>query len=173
MPGSHYFVFFFSVLFYLVSLSLFTQFRSFFLCVLFSSRQLKHWLLLSPASFLPRPGDSAPFLMLDKPTRKITFDPDLGKTGSYLCPVSSIRIPKTRYIYRHLAKVFYEQPRFDYIHIIGPWISWERTYDEYITHLFEKSINIVKKGPLPSAFYGLQQTIILKTETRSYDDYVE
>ena len=40
---------------------------------------------------------------------------------------------------------YYEQPQFDYMHIMRTMDLMADHYDEYISHLFEKSNNIIKR----------------------------
>lgn len=71
--------------------------------------------------------------------------------------------------YRHLAD-FYEQPRVDYMHIMRTMDIMEEHYDEYITHLFEKSRNIVRRDT-SVCFYDCSN-YYFETETED-DDYVD
>ncbi len=71
--------------------------------------------------------------------------------------------------YRHLAD-FYEQPRFDYMHIMRTMDIMEEHYDEYITHLFEKSRDIIKRDT-SVCFYDCSN-YYFETETED-DDYVD
>ena len=63
-----------------------------------------------------------------------------------------------------------EQPRFDYMHIMRTMDIMEEHYDEYITHLFEKSRDIIKRDT-SVCFYDCSN-YYFETETED-DDYVD
>lgn len=73
---------------------------------------------------------------------KITFDPDLiNRFLTYdriLAPDSKLGS------LQHMAN-YYEQPEFDYMHIMRTMDLLAENYDDYISHLFEKSNNIIKR----------------------------
>src|SRR5574344_434761 len=73
---------------------------------------------------------------------KITFDPN---TVNRFTTFARILYPDSKLgTYQHLNH-FYEQPDFDYNHIHRTMDIMADHYDEYLTHLFEKSQNIVKR----------------------------
>lgn len=73
---------------------------------------------------------------------KITFDPN---TVNRFMTFARILYPDSKLgTYQHLNH-FYEQPDFDYNHIHRTMDIMADHYDEYLTHLFEKSQNIVKR----------------------------
>ena len=98
---------------------------------------------------------------------KITFDPNL--VNRFLTCARILHPDSKLGTYRHLAD-FYEQPRFDYMHIMRTMDIMEEHYDEYITHLFEKSRNIVRRDT-SVCFYDCSN-YYFETETED-DDYVD
>lgn len=73
---------------------------------------------------------------------KITFAPDL--VNRFLTCSRILRPDSKLGTHQHLSN-YYEQPDFDYIHILRTMDILAAHYDEYITHLFEKSCNIIKR----------------------------
>ena len=74
---------------------------------------------------------------------KITFDPD---TVNRFMTFARILYPDSKLgTYQHLDH-YYEQPSFDYNHIHRTMDIMADYYEEYLTHLFEKSQNIVKRN---------------------------
>ena len=75
--------------------------------------------------------------------RKITFDPNLVNRflscGRILYPASK------RNTHIHLAD-YYEEPNFNYVHILRTMDLLEEHYDEYITHLYERSLHVTKRN---------------------------
>jgi transposase len=98
---------------------------------------------------------------------KIAFDPNL--VNRFLTCARILHPDSKLGTYRHLAD-FYEQPRVDYMHIMRTMDIMEEHYDEYITHLFEKSRNIVRRDT-SVCFYDCSN-YYFETETED-DDYVD
>lgn len=98
---------------------------------------------------------------------KITFDPNL--VNRFLTCARILHPDSKLGTYQHLTN-FYEQPRFDYMHIMRTMDIMEEHYDEYITHLFEKSTNIVKRDT-SVCFYDCSN-YYFEIETED-DDYVD
>lgn len=73
---------------------------------------------------------------------KITFDPNL--VNRFLTYARIMEPDSKLGTYDHLNN-YYEEPEFNYVHILRTMDLLEAHYDEYITHLFEKSNNIVKR----------------------------
>lgn len=74
---------------------------------------------------------------------KITFDPDL--VNRFLT-FSRILEPDSKLgTFSHLEH-YYEQPRFGYVHILRTMDIMQEHYDEYISHLFDKSSDIVRRN---------------------------
>lgn len=73
---------------------------------------------------------------------KITYDPNLiNRFMTY----SRILEPDSKLgTYDHLHK-YYEQPNFEYVHILRTMDILEQNYDEYISHLFHYSNRIVPR----------------------------
>ena len=100
---------------------------------------------------------------------KITFDPNLVN-----CFLTCARIlnPDSKLgTHRHLAD-FYEQPRFDYMHIMRTMDIMEKHYDEYITHLFEKSSHLVKRDTSVCFYDCSNYYFEIETEDEDYVDDV-
>lgn len=75
--------------------------------------------------------------------RKIEFDPNLVNRfltcARILSPASKLRT------HVHLTD-YYEQPDFDYVHILRTMDLMEENYEEYIRHLYKNSSNVVKRN---------------------------
>lgn len=74
---------------------------------------------------------------------KITFDPNL--VNRFLA-CSRILDPDSKLGTHQHRKNYYEQPEFEYIHILRTMDILAEHYDDYITHLSEKSSRIVKRN---------------------------
>jgi transposase len=74
--------------------------------------------------------------------RKIEFDPNL--VNRFLT-YSRILSPDSKLGTHQNLSSYYEQPDFDYVHILRTMDILSEHYDEYINHLYEKSCNIVKR----------------------------
>lgn len=98
---------------------------------------------------------------------KITFDPNL--VNRFLTCARILHPDSKLGTYQHLTD-FYEQPCFDYIHIMRTMDIMEEHYDEYLSHLFEKSSNIVKRDT-SVCFYDCSN-YYFEIETED-DDYVD
>jgi len=98
---------------------------------------------------------------------KITFDPNLVNRfltcDRILAPDSKLGS------LQHMAN-YYEQPQFDYMHIMRTMDLMADHYDEYISHLFEKSNNIIKRD-ISVCFYDCTN-YYFEIETED-DDYVD
>lgn len=98
---------------------------------------------------------------------KITFDPNL--VNRFLT-CSRILDPDSKLgTHQHLGH-YYEHPDFDYIHIMRTMDILENHYDAYISHLFEKSGNIVRRDT-SVCFYDCTN-YYFETETED-EDYVD
>ncbi len=75
--------------------------------------------------------------------KKIEFDPNLVNRfltcARILSPASKLRT------HTHLAD-YYENPVFDYVHILRTMDLMEENYEEYIGHLYKNSSNVVKRN---------------------------
>ena len=75
--------------------------------------------------------------------RKIEFDPD--QVNRFLTYARILHPGSKLDTSRHLGR-YYEQPDFDYQHILRTMDLMQENYDEYISHLFEHSKSIVKRN---------------------------
>lgn len=73
---------------------------------------------------------------------KIKFDPNL--VNRFLT-VARIISPDSKLGTSQNLDYFYEKPEFDYVHILRTMDILADHYDEYITHLFEKSCDVIKR----------------------------
>ena len=73
---------------------------------------------------------------------KIKFDPNL--VNRFLT-VARIISPNSKLGTSQNLNYFYEKPEFDYVHILRTMDILADHYDEYITHLFEKSCDVIKR----------------------------
>ena len=98
---------------------------------------------------------------------KITFDPNLVNRfltcDRILAPDSKLGS------LQHMVN-YYEQPQFDYMHIMRTMDLMADHYDEYIAHLFEKSNNIIRRDT-SVCFYDCTN-YYFETETED-EDYVD
>lgn len=98
---------------------------------------------------------------------KVTFDPNL--VNRFLT-CSRILDPGSKLdTHRHLIN-YYEQPDFNYVHILRTMDILQEHYDEYITHLFEKSSKIIKRDT-SICFYDCSN-YYFETETDD-EDYID
>lgn len=73
---------------------------------------------------------------------KIEFDPNLVNRFMIY---SRILNPDSKLGAHQNLSLYYEQPYFDYVHILRTMDIMKDHYEEYIRHLFEKSCNIIKR----------------------------
>ena len=73
---------------------------------------------------------------------KIKFDPNL--VNRFLT-VARIISPDSKLGTSQNLDYFYEKPEFDYVHILRTMDILADHYDEYITHLFKKSCDVIKR----------------------------
>ena len=98
---------------------------------------------------------------------KSEFDPNL--VNRFLT-CSRILDPDSKLgTYQNLGR-YYEKPDFDYVHILRTMDILEEHYDEYISHLYEKSCKIVKRDT-SVCFYDCSN-YYFETETDD-EDYVD
>lgn len=100
---------------------------------------------------------------------KITFHPDL--INRFLT-CSRILAPDSKPGTLQHLRNYYEQPEFDYMHIMRTMELMEEHYDEYITHLFEKNNNIVKKNTSVCFYDCTNYYFEIETEDEDYVDEV-
>lgn len=74
---------------------------------------------------------------------KITFDPNL--VNRFLTFARILEPDSKLGTFEHLDH-YYEEPKFDYVHILRTMDIMQEHYDDYISHLYEKSCSIVKRN---------------------------
>lgn len=100
---------------------------------------------------------------------RISFDPDL--VNRFLT-CARILSPESKLgTHRHVGN-FYEQPEFSYIHIMRTMDIMEEHYDEYISHLFEKSCHLVKRDTSVCFYDCTNYYFEIETEDEDYIDEV-
>lgn len=99
--------------------------------------------------------------------RRITFDPNLVNRfvtcSRILWPASKL------HTYLHLQD-YYEEPDFDYVHILRTMDIMEENYEAYIEHLYENSRKIIKRDT--SVCYYDCSNFYFEVESPD-DDYVD
>ena len=99
--------------------------------------------------------------------RKIEFDPNL--VNRFLTYARIIDPASKRRTHLHLSD-YYENPDFNYVHILRTMDLMEENYDGYISHLYKHSLNVVKRN-LSVCFYDCSNVYF---EIESPDlDYVD
>lgn len=100
---------------------------------------------------------------------KITFDPNLINRflvhSRILSPASKLST------HGHLSK-FYEQPEFEYAHIMKTMDIMEKNFDEYICHLFENSNKIIHRDTSVCYFDCTNYYFEIEEEDENYIDEV-
>ena len=74
---------------------------------------------------------------------RITFDPNL--VNRFLSCARILQPASKRSTHLHLSE-YYEEPAFDYVHILRTMDIMEENYDAYICHLYETSTKIVRRN---------------------------
>lgn len=107
------------------------------------------------------------FFKITTKNSKITFDPN---TVNRFLTFARILYPDSKLgTHQHLNQ-YYEKPLFNYVHILRTMDLLEAHYDEYISYLFEKSKNIVKRDT--SVCYYDCSNYYFEIESPD-DDYVD
>lgn len=99
--------------------------------------------------------------------RKIEFDPNL--VNRFMTYARILSPASKRRTHLHLAD-YYEQPEFDYVHILRTMDILEENYETYISHLYRKSENVVKRNT--SVCYYDCTNFYFETESPD-NDYVD
>ncbi len=100
---------------------------------------------------------------------KIEFDPNLvNRFMTY----SRILHPDSKLgAYQNLGH-YYEQPDFGYVHILRTMDIMKEHYDEYISHLYEKSCNIIKRDTSVCFYDCTNYYFEVETDDEDYVDEV-
>lgn len=98
---------------------------------------------------------------------RITFEPDL--INRFLTYDRILNPDSKLGSLQHMAS-YYEQPEFDYMHIMRTLDLMAEHYDEYISYLFEKSSNVIKRNT--SVCYYDCTNYYFETEMED-EDYVD
>ena len=98
---------------------------------------------------------------------KIEFDPNL--VNRFLTYSRILSPGSKRWTHMHLSG-FYEQPNFDYVHILRTMDLMEENYEAYISHLYNHSKDIVKRNT--SVCYYDCSNFFFEIES-SDEDYVD
>jgi len=108
-----------------------------------------------------------PFIQKIQANTKTTFD---GNDVSRFVTFARILDPRSKLGTFHRLHTFYEQPDFDYQHILRFMDILEENYDDYLEHLFKNSENIVKRDT--SVCYLDFTNYYFETEQED-DDYID
>ena len=100
---------------------------------------------------------------------KVTFDPNL--VNRFLTFSRILDPDSKRATHQHLGN-YYEQPEFEYVHILRTMDLLQEHYDEYISHLFEKSCNIVKRDTSVCFYDCTNYYFEIETDDADYIDEV-
>ena len=98
---------------------------------------------------------------------KITFDPNT--VNRFLTSARILYPGSKRKTYINLSN-FYENPDFEYVHILRTMDIMENNYDDYISHLYKHSTDIVKRDT--SVCYYDCSNFYFEIESPDYD-YVD
>lgn len=100
---------------------------------------------------------------------KITFDPN--QVNRFMTYARVLEPDSKLGTYDNLHR-YYEQPSFEYIHILRTMDILEKYYDEYICHLFEHSNSIVKRDTSVCYFDCTNYYFEIECEDEDYVDEV-
>ena len=98
---------------------------------------------------------------------KITFDPDM--VNRFMTYARILEPDSKLGTYDHLGR-YYEQPDFEYVHMLRTMDILEQNYDDYLSHLFQHSNEIVPRDT--SVCYFDCTNYYFEVETYD-DDYVD
>jgi transposase len=100
---------------------------------------------------------------------KITFNPDLANR---FMTYARILDPDSKLgTYDHLHR-YYGRPNFEYIHMLRTMDIMEQNYDEYLSHLFRQSDNIVPRDTSVCYFDCTNYYFEIETNDEDYVDEV-
>lgn len=100
---------------------------------------------------------------------KITFDPNL--VNRFLTFARILEPDSKLGTYDHLG-CYYEKPGFDYVHILRTMDLLQEHYDEYISHLYEKSCGIVKRNTAVCYYDCTNYYFEIESQDEDYVDEV-
>lgn len=100
---------------------------------------------------------------------KITFDPNL--VNRFLTFARILEPDSKLGTYDHLDR-YYEKPGFDYVHILRTMDLLQEHYDEYISHLYEKSCGIVKRNTAVCYYDCTNYYFEIESQDEDYVDEV-
>lgn len=100
---------------------------------------------------------------------KITFDPNL--VNRFLTFARILEPDSKLGTYDHLG-CYYEKPGFDYVHILRTMDLMQEHYDEYISHLYEKSCGIVKRNTAVCYYDCTNYYFEIESQDEDYVDEV-
>ena len=100
---------------------------------------------------------------------KNEFDPD--QVNRFLT-YSRILHPDSKYGTHQNLSRYYEQPDFDYIHILRTMDIMQEHYDEYISHLYNESRKIVKRDTSVCFYDCSNYYFEIETDDEDYVDEV-
>lgn len=100
---------------------------------------------------------------------KITFDPNL--VNRFLTFARILEPDSKLGTYDHLGR-YYEKPDFDYVHILRTMDLMQEHYDEYISHLYEKSCDIVKRNTAVCYYDCTNYYFEIESQDEDYVDEV-
>ncbi len=100
---------------------------------------------------------------------KITFDPD--QVNRFLTYARVLEPESKLGTYDHLHR-YYEQPVFEYVHVLRTMDILEQNYDEYICHLFGQSNTIVPRDTSVCYFDSSNYYFEIECDDEDYIDEV-
>lgn len=100
---------------------------------------------------------------------KITFDPNL--VNRFLTFARILEPDSKLGTYGRLG-CYYEKPDFDYVHILRTMDLMQEHYDEYISHLYEKSCGIVKRNTAVCYYDCTNYYFEIESQDEDYVDEV-
>lgn len=101
--------------------------------------------------------------------RKVTFDPNL--INRFLTYARILEPDSKLGTFDH-PDHYFEQPQFNYVHILRTMDILEEHYEDYISHLFEKSQNIVKRNTSVCFYDCTNYSFEIETDDEDYVDEV-
>jgi len=107
------------------------------------------------------------FFMEVGKTTKATFD---CNTINRFLTFARVLNPASKLDTHEKLDTYYEQPSFGYQHILRYMDILERNYDAYLEHLFENSVNIVKRNTSVCYFDCTNYYFEIETEDGEYID---